>query len=211
MGGKVVITIGRQYGSGGRQIGRIIADRLGIPFYDKELLNRAEEESGLDAEVFGSMDEKRCSNILYSFLRRVENKSSRRGIIGLGDFITMDDRLFLIQNQVLKTIASEGSCVIMGRCSNVVLAKHEDAVHFYVKAPEDYKAGLLERLYGLERKAALKLVRDTDKEREDYFRHYTGKKWGDSSLYNYVIDSSVIGYEATADIMYEIALKKLNM
>ncbi len=209
MGGKIVITIGREYGSGGRQIGQIIADRLGIPFYDKELLNRAEEESGLGVEVFDKMDEKRCSNLVYSFLRK-PLRGSRKGIIGLKDFITMDDRLFFIQNQVLKTLAYEGSCVIMGRCSNVVLSKVEEAVHFFVKAPEDYKVKLLKQIYDLDEMAAIKLMRDTDKERKDYFRHYTGKDWGDSSLYNFIIDSSVIGYEATADIMCDIVSKKLN-
>lgn len=210
MNNRVVITIGREYGSGGRQIGKLIAQKLDIPFYDKELLNRAEEESGLDAEVFNTMDEKRCTNLIYSVLRRLENRGHGKGGAQNSDFITMNDRLFLIQKQVLRTIASEGSCVIMGRCSNIALEKDEAAIHFFVKAKEEYKIALLKKIYDLDRKAALKLMRDTDKDREGYYTHYSGRKWGQAGDFDFVMDTSVLGYEATAEIMSYIALKKLN-
>ena len=200
---KIIVTIGREYGSGGRQIGKKISSMLGIPFYDKELLNRAAQESGIDQDVFDNMDEKRVTSLLFSIVRGIEKRGSspRKPDAGI---LTMNERLYLIQKQVLKNIAMEGSCVIMGRCSDVILKNDPNAVHFFIKAPMDYKIYLLKEIEGLEPKAAEKMIKEIDKERMGYHKYYTGEKWGQSENYNYIMDSSLLGVEGTARIMCEI-------
>ncbi|MCC8014505.1 MAG: cytidylate kinase-like family protein, partial [Eubacterium sp.] len=208
---KIILTIGREFGSGGRKIGSLISAKLGIPFYDKDLLNRAAEDSGIDAETFDKMDEKRCTSLLFSFVRRLEKSGSRPEHDDTG-ILSMNERLYLIQKQIIKNIAKEGSCIIMGRCSNITLKKDPDAVHIFIKANHDFKVKNINELKKLEKNAAEKLIKETDKERAAYFKYYTGGlKWGQSENYNYIIDSSVLGLEGTADLICDLALRKLNI
>ncbi|MCD8090252.1 MAG: cytidylate kinase-like family protein [Clostridiales bacterium] len=205
---KVILTIGREYGSGGRTIGKLISEKMGIPFYDKDLINRAAMESDIDKEVFNSMDEKRTSSLLFSIVRNLD-KGGGAGISGDGSGImTMNERLYLIQKQIIKRIAAEGSCILLGRCSNITLKDDPAAVHIFIKAPHDFKLKTLKEVKNLEPKAAAKLIKETDKERADYYKYYTGLKWGSSQCYNYIIDSSVLGLEGTADLICELITKK---
>lgn len=210
-GKKIVLTMGREFGSGGRKIGTIVSAKLGIPFYDKDLLNRAAAESGIDPEVFDKMDEKRCTSLLFSIVRKLEKSGSKPDHDDSG-ILSMNERLYLIQKQVIKNIVKEGSCIIMGRCSNITLKKDPDAVHIFIKAPNDFKVKTLKELRNLEPLAAEKLIKETDKERASYFKYYTGGlKWGQSENYNYIIDSSVLGIEGTAELICDMVVKKLGL
>ncbi len=129
---KIILTIGREFGSGGRKIGSLISAKLGIPFYDKDLLNRAAADSGIDAETFDKMDEKRCTSLLFSFVRRLEKSGSRPEHDDTG-ILSMNERLYFIQKQIIKNIAKEGSCIIMGRCSNITLKKRSRCSSYFYK------------------------------------------------------------------------------
>ncbi|MCC8098056.1 MAG: cytidylate kinase-like family protein [Eubacterium sp.] len=207
---KIIITVGREFGSGGKIISEFVAEKLGLPFYDKNLINRAAVESGIDKEVFDHADEKVNTSLLFSLARNLEkNRSKYESHDGSG-IMTMSERLYLIQKQIIKQIASEGSCVLLGRCSNITLKKDPDAVHFFVRAPYEYKLGLLKKYRNLEPNAAAKLIKETDKERANYYKFYAGSKWGMPEDYNYIIDSSVLGPEKTADWICDLVEMKVE-
>ncbi len=211
---KVILTIGREYGSGGRVIGRLVSEKMGLPFYDKDLINRAAAESGIDKEVFDNMDEKRCSSLLFSIVRNIEKSGKNGKSHASGDntgIMSMNERLYLIQKQIIKKIAAEGSCILLGRCSNIILKNDPSAVHLFIKANQDFKLRNLKEIKNLEPKAAAKLIKETDKERSDYYKYYTGSKWGVSNDYNYILDSSVLGLEGTADLICDLITKKAEL
>ncbi|MCD7904142.1 MAG: cytidylate kinase-like family protein [Clostridiales bacterium] len=208
---KIIITIGREFGSGGRAINRLVSEKLNLPLYDKDLINRAAAESGIDKETFDSMDEKASASLLLSIVRNLDKKNNKREHHDNTGIMSMSERLYLIQKQVIKKIASEGSCVMLGRCSNVTLRKDPDTVHFFIRAPKDFKLKTLKEFRDLEPNEAEKLMKNVDKERENYYKYYTGLKWGVPKDYSYILDSSVLGIESTADLICEIVLKKLKL
>ncbi len=210
-GKRIVITIGREYGSGGRQIGKLVSSMLGIPFYDKELLNRAASDSGLSGGIYEKVDFRRSASLLYSLVRRIENSGYEPGLSELETDNRMTEKVFQVQKQVIKNIADEGSCVVIGRCSNIILANARGAVHFYIKAPYDYKVPLLKITNNMEPKKAAKYIKNGDKARSGYYKYYTGRKWGDPQDYNYVLDSSVLGVDGTAELIVDIVEKKLGL
>ncbi|HIT19283.1 MAG TPA: cytidylate kinase-like family protein [Candidatus Fimivivens faecavium] len=187
MENRMIITIGRQYGSGGREIGRRLAEKLGIPFYDKELIELAAKESGMAQEVFEQVDEKAGSSLLYA----LSTGSMAGGHFAPLNNLTFNDRLFLLQNQIIRDIAEKGPAVIVGRCANYILRERGGVVNVFVHA------GLQERIaravseYGHPEKDAAGIVQKIDKSRANYYDHYTGEKWGVAKQYHLTLDSGV--------------------
>lgn len=169
----VIITIARQHGSSGKEIGRIVADQLGIPFYYKEMTALAAQESGLDKEFVSGIN-KNAPQVLYNLY--LSTKVVRLAVIA--------------QHKVIQRIAQNGSCVIVGRAADYVLKDHPDVVRIFIHAPEDYRMGRVHEVYGDTPQEAKENIRRSDKARAAYYHHISGKRWGDPKNYDLVLDSS---------------------
>lgn len=184
---KIIITIGRQYGSGGREIGRRLSEKLGVPFYDKELIALAARESGMSEEVFQQVDEKAGSSFLYSL---------SVGSIGGARFqplanLNFNDQLFLFQNQIIKAIAKRSSCIFVGRCANYVLRERENVINVFIHAGVEERIARAVSEYGHAEKEAADFVAKIDKSRAAYHNHYTGERWGDAKYYHLSLNSGI--------------------
>ncbi|MBQ8001735.1 MAG: cytidylate kinase-like family protein [Ruminococcus sp.] len=190
MSNKCIITIGRQFGSGGREIGKALAESLGIPYYDKELISLAAKESGMDAEVFQNVDERATNSLLYSLsmgLYSFGNKFSATGDL------PVNDRLYILQHQIIKKLADEGPCVIVGRCADYVLKDRDDCINIFIHADMEYRKQRAIDIHGVSKHKAEQIVNKTDKIRANYYSFYSGQKWGVAQNYHLCIDSSKLG------------------
>ncbi len=189
---KVVITIARQYGSGGRTIGEMLSKELGVPYYDKELLKFASEESGIHEGLFAGADEK----LKNSPLVRISKKVYQGQLIPPGsDDFTSAENLFNYQAKVIKGLAEEASCIIIGRCADYVLRDYDNVLSVFVHAPEDYCIEQAKKKLSMPDREIKKFIQKTDKERADYYKHYTGREWTDARNYDLCLDSSKLGME----------------
>ena len=198
MAGKhIVITIGRQYGSGGAEIGRLLAEKLGISFYDKNILRINSDESGIKESYFHLADVKAGSRLLY---RIVQGLRPEKSSPSFGADLTSTDNLFRFQSEVIKKLAEAESCVIIGRCADYILEGSEGLVRIHLNADlESRKARIRER--HPEETDVLRAIRRTDKERNDYYRYYTGRDWADSENYDLVINTTRPGIEGSVNII----------
>ncbi len=187
-----VITISRQYGSGGREIGKKLADGYGIPFYDNELITRAAKESGFAEETFARAEDKASNSLLYSLAMGIN-------VYGNQDFgfsgLSLDDRIFLAQSDVIRKIADEGPCVIVGRCADYVLKDRTDVFNIYIKASMDFRLKRVVEEYGENPKKAGEIILKTDKSRANYYSYHVGEKWYNLNNYDLVIRSDLTGID----------------
>jgi cytidylate kinase len=203
---KSVITIGRQYGSGGHEIGKKLAEELGIPCYDKELLERAAKESGLCKELFENHDEKPTNSFLYSLV--MDTYSMGYSSPAMSE-MPINHKIFLAQFNTIKEIAREGPCVIVGRCADYALADFPNLVTVFIYAGLESKIARITSEYDLSTAKAKELIIKTDKRRASYYNYYSNKKWGHASEYNICLDSSVLGIDGTVSLLKDyIALRE---
>ena len=203
-----IITIGRQYGSAGRQIGRTLAEELGIKCYDKELLERAAKESGLCEELFENHDEKPTNSFLYSLV--MDTYSFGYSSAAFAD-MPINHKIFLAQFDTIRKIASEGPCILVGRCADYALEEFDNVLSVFIHADMDARIRRIARIYDLTDAKAKDLIKKTDKRRSSYYNYYSNKKWGAAETYHLCIDSSVLGIEATVDFIEEFVKKKLKL
>lgn len=198
MAGKhVVITIGRQYGSGGAEIGKQLAEKLGISFYDKNILRINADESGIKESYFHLADEKAGSRLLY---RIVQGLRPEKASPSFGSDLTSADNLFRFQSEVIKKLAEAESCVIIGRCADYILEGTDDLVRIHLNADlESRKERIKERTP--EETDVLRAIRKVDRERNDYYRYYTGRDWANSENYDLVINTTKPGISGTVSII----------
>lgn len=177
-----VITISRQYGSGGREVGEKIAKQLGIPFYDNEIIARAAKESGFAEAAFQRAEEKATNSLLYSIAMRMN-------AYGNQDFgfssLSIDDKIFLAQSNIIRKVAEEGPCVIVGRCADYILRDRTNVLHVFVYAGLDFRIERATMLYGISKEKAAEEVLKYDKRRANYYNYHTSEKW--ATLFNYDI------------------------
>lgn len=188
------ITIGRQAGSGGASFGRLLAEELGLSFYDKELLAIAAKESGIQEDVFHEYDEKPTSSLIYSIVMNTYANWSA------SDY-SLPTKSFQILMDTIKKVAERESCVIIGRCADYALSNNSDTVSIFISAPEDYKVKHIYDKYGYSKDEALKLMRSIDKNRRSYYENNTGKTWGDGSSYDLCIDISKLKKEDAVELV----------
>ena len=198
MAKKCIITIGRQFGSGGRYVGRLLAEKLGVPFYDKELLSEAAKQSGICEEILEDHDEKPTRSLLFSLVTGMQHH------VGSGNFymdMPLNHRIFLAQFDAIRKLAEEGSCVIVGRCADYVLREDPDAVSVFVKADMPSKVARAVKYYGVEEDKAEERIRKADKQRASYYNYYATATWGDVDNYDLVVDTGVLGVEGAVELI----------
>ena len=196
----MIITIGREYGSGGREIGRIVAQKLGVPFYDKEVLTRAAQESGLCEELFERHDEKASVGGMIS-----GSHSMHMGTASVGLQMPLNQRVFLAQFDAISKIALEGDCVIVGRCADFILRDHPHALHIFVHADNEHRAARILERYGETNQPMSKRLQEKDSKRKVYYKHYTNQNWGEAPNYHLCLNSGLIGVDKCVDIICDIA------
>lgn len=187
---KEIITISRQYASGGREIGQKLAEKIGAGFYDNKLLEEAAKGSGIHESHFVENDEKRTSSFLYLL-------STTYGQGG----VPFDDTLFFATLNAVQKIASEQSCVIIGRCADYALRDFDKVVNVFITAPMEYRIKRAVEVYGIAEKHAEDYVKRIDKQRTSYYNYYTDKRWGQPQNYHICIDSSALGIDGTVDYL----------
>lgn len=198
----LVITIGRQYGSGGREIGKALAALLNVPFYDKELITLACEQSGISRELLESYDEQPTNSLLYS-LSMGNFALANPGAASLD--LPLNHKVFLAQFDAIRKLADQGSCVIVGRCADYVLAEYPYVLNVYIYAPLEKRVERIMQRSDMTQKAAQTAVEKTDKKRANYYSFYTNKRWGAAESYHLCLDSSAVGEENAAQIIREFA------
>ena len=205
--GNLVITIGRQFGSGGRAIGKLVAEKLGISFYDKELIDIAAKESGINQEILSSYDEKPTNSFLYSLsLGAYSFENSVHGI----PHIPVVDRVFAIQSQIIKDLAEKESCVIVGRCADYILRDHERCLNVFVHAPLEMRIKRAKEVYNINESNMKSYIQKKDKARAGYHGMYAETEWGDARSYDLSINSA-IGNESVQRIIIAAAKEKFGL
>lgn len=207
MNENLIITIERQAGSGGRQIGKMIAQRMNAKCYDEELLERAAKDSGIAEELFHAHDEKPTSSFLYSLV--MDTYSLAYNTTSYMD-MPINHKIFLAQFDSIKKIAQEESCVIVGRCADYALSELSHVVSFFVCAEEEVRYKRLMEQHKLDEKSAKDLMNRTDKDRSSYYNYYSSRKWGNAKSFDFCINTTELDYESAADIMLDMARKKIE-
>ena len=195
---KKIITISREFGSGGRTIGRMVADRLGIPFYDKELVDQIAVESGFAPKFIEEHGEHSPGKSLFSYA------FAPQGVPGVMNGLSTADFLWNIQCNVILQLADQGPCVIVGRNADYILKDRQDALHAYVFADIPYRAERIVRRYGESDKSPEQRLNEKDKRRRVNYQHYTGRTWGMSQNYDISLDTGVLGIDQCVDIICQI-------
>ncbi len=197
---KYIITIGRQFGSGGRSIGQKIAEKLDIHFYDKELISIAAKESGTDPEIFKDVDEKAANSLLYSLSTGMYGFGS--GFSAMGD-LPVNDKLYLLQHKIIKEIAEKESCVIVGRCADYVLRENPNCVNIFIYADMAFRKEQSVKKHGIDEARAEHIINKTDKSRANYYSFYSGQKWGMAENYDLCINSSKLSEDKIVDLIID--------
>lgn len=202
----IIINVGRQIGSGGRIIAKMLADEFKCGFYDRELLTIAAKESGFCEKFFEQNDEQK--GFFHSLFHM------HTPFVGDGSFYDNDfsqEGLFKFQSDTIRRLAEAGSCVFVGRCADYVLRDFGNVVNVFVTASIDDRVAELQKRKECSEEAALKTIENGEKERSTYYNYYTGKKWGDSSSYDLCVNTSLLGLEATEAYIAEFVRKVLNI
>ncbi|MDF2511341.1 MAG: hypothetical protein K0S04_1207 [Herbinix sp.] len=195
---KYVITIARGYGSGGRTIGQMLSEKLGIPYYDRDLLRLASDDSGINQELFAKADEKIKKSLLY----RIAKNVYKGELIppDSEDFVS-NDNLFNYQAKIIKELAETESCIIIGRCADFVLKDNPNVIRVFVHAPQEDCINTLKEMTGKQEKELEKQITSIDKRRADYYKYYTGRNWEDAKNYDLCLNSSNLGFDKCVEIV----------
>ena len=195
---KKIITISREFGSGGRTIGRLVAEKLGIPFYDKELVKQISVESGFAPNFVEENGEHAPGKSFFAYA------FAPQGVPGIMNGLSTNDFLWNIQCSVIMQIADEGPCVIVGRNADYILKDREDVLHVFIHADDEFRKDRIVKLYGQSEKSPSARIAEKDKRRKVNYQHYTGRNWGDAQNFDLCLDSSKLGVEECADIIVSI-------
>ncbi len=197
---KNIITISRAFGSGGRTIGQEVAKRLGIPCYDRTLVDKVAEESGFHVDFIKEAGE--YASVTNSFLFNIAISPNPMAAV---NSMSMADQLFVCQTNVIRKLADEGPCVIVGRCADYILRDREDALHVFIHSDMEHRAERIVRLYGETKQSPQKRLTEKDNKRRVYYRHYTNRNWGEAQNYHLCLNSGLIGIEKCVEIITDVA------
>ncbi|MBE6992477.1 MAG: cytidylate kinase-like family protein [Ruminococcaceae bacterium] len=191
----MIITIGRQYGSGGKEIGEKLAQKLGFAFYDNELLTIAAQKSGLSQSALSEFDETPTSSFIYNMY-----VNSMSGI----DVVPMNQQLAFAQFDAIKEVAKAGDCVIVGRCADYVLRERKDCIHIFIHSDMEHRKKRIVENYNIPEQLSEKTALKQDKKRAAYYNYYSHKKWGEAASYDFTIDSSMLGIDGSVEVLAKI-------
>lgn len=195
---KRIITISREFGSGGRTIGHIVAEKLGIPFYDKELVDHIALESGFASNYIEEHGEHAPGSTIFSYA------FAHQSVPGIVNGLSTADFLWNVQCNVILQLADKGPCVIVGRNADYILKDREDCLHAFIHADTAFRADRIVRLYGESEKSPETRLKEKDKRRSVNYQHYTGRIWGAAKNYDICLDSSKLGIEKCADVILSL-------
>ena len=194
-----IYTIGREFGSGGREVGEKLAAKLGIKLYDKELLQQAAKDSGFCEEIFENHDEKPTNSFLYSLVMDTYSVSGYSAAPFLD--MPLNHKVFMAQFETIKKIAEKESCVIVGRCADYALSDNPDCINIFIHADLDVCIKNVSRNLNITENKARDIINKTDKQRASYYNYYTSKKWGDSKSYNLSLDAGKLGTDNCVEMI----------
>jgi cytidylate kinase len=202
----IILSIGRQFGSGGSEIGKKLAKELNISYFDKELLAIAAQDSGLCTEIFEKADEQESSGFAYAF---------SLGFSPLGTYIPHNDvlsneKLFLLQSDAIRNVAEKEPCVIIGRCSDYILRDNPNCLSFFIHNSNDNRVKHIMKRENVSAIRAKELMSKADKSRAAYYNYYTNKFWGVASSYNFSIDVSILGIDGTVSFLKDLVIRKFG-
>lgn len=198
----MIITIGRQFGSGGKEIGEKVAERLGYAFYDKEIVTMAAEESGFSASAMQHYDEKPSGSLIYSLYMTGAATS---------DNLPLNQQLAFAQFNIIRKVAQADKCVIVGRCADYVLREKKNLLTVFLHAPMEYRVGRVMRENSIDSpQLAEKTIKKQDKARADYYNFFTHKKWGDAASAMLSVDTSTLSPDGVAEVIagYAVLMQK---
>lgn len=200
MAEKFAVTIGRQFGSDGREIGLRVGELLGVKVYDRELIILAAQKHGVDPDYLRRVDEKATNSLLYTLALG----SSLYGARHFGVDMSINDQLFQTQADIIREAAEEGSCVFVGRCADYVLRDYPGRISFFIYANEEARIARVMERHNVPRDEAEDMIRKNDKRRVNYYNFYTGRKWGKFDNYHMSVDSTLLGVDGTAKMIADI-------
>ncbi len=197
----MVITIGREFGSGGKYIGERLADELNLKLYDKELLEKVSEESGMDLTALEEMDEKQEQSFWYTFAMSMYSQDSIETI----SEIPSNEKIFIEQAKIIEELAKKEDCIIIGRCSNVILKNNPNVLNVFIYSSElDFKVKRKMKYDNFKTELeAIKAIDNIDRERRNYYNYFTKESWGDRKYYDLMIDTSKIGVDGAVELIKE--------
>ena len=191
---KSIITISREFGSGGHSIGEAVARKLGYRFFDRELVNQVAERSGFSPEFIEESGEYASAKNSLLFAIATANQYTMNGI-------SMLDKLYIEQTKIIEEIAQEGNCVIVGRCSDYILREYEDSLHVFIHADMKSRAKRIVERFGEQERSAEKRLSEKDQKRKVYYKNYTGRSWGQAQNYDLCLNSGVLGSERCVELI----------
>ena len=195
---KSIITVGRQYGSGGRYVAKLLAERLQIPYYDKELLAEVAKDSGIGKDLLEEHDEKNTRNFLFSLMSGSQPFADS-GAMYMD--MPLNHRIFLAQFDTIRRIAGEGPCVIVGRCADYVLRDEPHVLNVFIKASQEERIRRVVKYYGVDPLKAEEKLRKADKQRASYYNYYATNTWGDVNNYDLCVDTGALGIEGAVELI----------
>ena len=197
----LIITIGREYCSGGREIGKALAEKLGISFYDKQIISLAAEKSGLSPEFITNNEQR----VRSGFMQNLAASAAYQSGFFSSQYLPLSETIFISQSQVIRDIAAKERAVIVGRCADYILAGRQNTINVFIHAPKEARVKRIMALYHLDEAAALKAIATSDKERGNHYFRYTDLKWGKAQNYDLCVNSALMGVEKTAEMLVSLA------
>lgn len=198
-----IITIGRQFGSGGREIGAKLSEVLEVPFYDRDLLTRAAKESGFCEEMIQCHDERPTNSFLYNLV--MDTYSFGYNSAAMVD-MPISQKVFLAQFDTIRKIATEGACIIVGRCADYALSEYDNCLNIFIHGNEKCRIERIMRKYDLSEQKAKDMIIKKDKQRQSYYNYYSSKKWGRADSYDLTINSSVLGIDGSVKLIRQFIM-----
>ena len=202
-----IITISRQYGSGGREIGQLLASRLEIPFYDNDIIIELAKENPFQESSFNNKEDMTANSLIYSIAMGINTGNFQK--FG-GVAMNIEDQIYMNQCAIIRKIASEGPCIIVGRCADYILEQNEDIMSFYIWASIESRINRAKDVYGDSHNKAQENLLRIDKKRSAYYRYHSGRIWGQVDNYDMTLRSDMLGIEGTVDVMEHLINMREN-
>lgn len=198
---KKIVTISRQYGSGGRYIGENLAKAMGVPCYDEKLIDMVAKESGFAQSFVAEKGERMTGSLLFNI---ASSLSFANNVFSTNNGVTLQDEIYFTQNRIIKELADKGPCVIVGRCADYILREREDCLNVFIFADNESKTERAEKYFNITREEAPAVLKKKDKARANHYKYYTDQEWGMASNYDLCLNSGLIGIEGCVKAIQQV-------